>query len=240
MRDLNLSGGEHVLELGCGVGAVFGIILETFPDLRVAGIDLQSTQIEYAHHYLNTLGFDNIDLCVGDATQLPWADGTFDHVYTIWLLEHVSNPKAILKEAYRVLKPGGKITLTETDYKTLLIWPESPDYQYLQYSFCELFLHADGNPYMGRVLGALLTSVGFREVTNQPWGFHHFASAESQELDEFLEYVYSCLEPTLRQMTEKLGKDYQRLKAGLEFFRGLSKQPESAATITVYRASGTR
>ncbi|EGJ34425.1 hypothetical protein LYNGBM3L_16380 [Moorena producens 3L] len=41
-------------------------------------------------------------------------------------------------------------------------------------------------------------------------------------------------------MTEKLGKDYQRLKAGLEFFRGLSKQPESAATITVYRASGTR
>ncbi|WP_353837824.1 MULTISPECIES: class I SAM-dependent methyltransferase [Moorena] len=70
MRDLNLSGGEHVLELGCGVGAVFGIILETFPDLRVAGIDLQSTQIEYAHHYLNTLGFDNIDLCVGDLGAL--------------------------------------------------------------------------------------------------------------------------------------------------------------------------
>ncbi|EGJ34424.1 hypothetical protein LYNGBM3L_16370 [Moorena producens 3L] len=44
--------------------------METFPDLRVAGIDLQSTQIEYAHHYLNTLGFDNIDLCVGDLGAL--------------------------------------------------------------------------------------------------------------------------------------------------------------------------
>ncbi|NEP03199.1 MAG: class I SAM-dependent methyltransferase [Symploca sp. SIO2E9] len=240
LRDFKLSPSEYLLEIGCGVGAVLGIILESFPDLRVAGIDLESTQIECAHQYLHTLGFDNIDLRVGDASQLPWSDASFDHVYAIWFLEHVSNPNAILEEAYRVLKPGGRITITETDYKTHLIWPDSPDYQYLLQSYCEMFLYADGNPCIGRILGPLLTSVGFREVTNIPWGFYHFGSTESQDLQKWVEYIYSCIEPTLMEMTRKLGKDFQRLEAGLEFFRNLANQPECAAALTIYRASGKR
>lgn len=240
LRDLNLFPDEHLLEIGCGVGAVLGIILQAFPNLRGAGIDINPTQIEYAHQHLNTLGFDNVELCIGDAAQLPWADATFDHVYAIWLLEHVSNPKAVLKEAYRVLKPGGKITLTEADYKSLFIWPESPDYQYFLDSLCELFLHSNRNPYIGRVLGLLLTSVGFQDVTNQPLGFYHCSSSENQDLHEWLEYTYSFMEPTITQITQNLGKDAQRLKAGVEFLRSLSTQPESAATVTIYRASGRR
>ncbi|NEO67959.1 methyltransferase domain-containing protein [Moorena sp. SIO3H5] len=241
LRDLNLFPTENLLEIGCGTGAVLGIILDSFPDLRVAGIDLESTQIECAQHYLHTLGFENnIDLRVGDAIQLPWPDASFDHVYAIWFLEHVSNPKAILEEAYRVLKPGGRITVTETDYETHLIWPDSPDYQYLLQSYREMFLYADGNPCIGRILGPLLTSVGFREVTNIPWAFYNFGNTEDQDLEKLVEYMHSCIQPTLMEMTRKLGKDSQRLEAGLEFFRNLTNQPECAVALTIYRASGKR
>ncbi|MDJ1181782.1 class I SAM-dependent methyltransferase [Roseofilum casamattae] len=241
LRDLNLSSGESFLEIGCGIGAVLGIILENFPDLKVAGIDIESAQIEYARQHLHRLGFDNkIDLRVGNASQLPWPDSSFDCVYTIWFLEHVANPQVILEEAYRVLKPGGRIILNETDYKTQLIWPDSPDYQYLLESYHEMFLAADGNPYIGRVLGPLLTAVGFREVTNIPWAFYHFGNTEDGDLQTYIDYIASCIESTVAGMVQKLGKDSQRLEAGLEFFRNITNQPDCAAALTVYRASGRR
>jgi ubiquinone/menaquinone biosynthesis C-methylase UbiE len=240
LRDLNVSAGEHLLELGCGVGAVLGVLGKAFPGLNLAGIDLQPAQIEYAQKHLTSLGLSNVDLRVGDASQLPWPDASFDHVYTTWFLEHVSDPQAILREAYRVLKPGGTITLNETDYTTILIWPDSSDFQYLQDSFSELFHHASVNPNVGRALGPLLLSAGFREVTNKSWGFYHFHSPGSEELRDYVEYICSCMEPLMINMTQKLKRDPERLQYGLKFFRSLLDRPEGAAAQVIYRGSAKR
>jgi ubiquinone/menaquinone biosynthesis C-methylase UbiE len=240
LRDLNISADQHLLELGCGVGAVLGVLGQAFPGLNLAGIDLHPAQIKYAEKYLSSLGLSNVDLHVGDAVQLPWPDASFDHIYTTWFLEHVSDPEAVLREAYRVLKPGGTIILNETDYSTILIWPDSSDFQYLQDSFCELFRHAGVNPNVGRALGSLLLSTGFREVTIKPWGFYHFHNPESEELSNYIEYICSCMEPLLIDMMQKLGRDLTRLQYGLKFFQSLLDRPEGAVAQIIYRGSAKR
>ena len=161
LKDLDYQVGTSLLEIGCGAGAVLGILGQAFPGLKFAGIDLEEKQIEYATNHLKTLNFGNADLQVGDAISLPWRDNQFNHIYAIWFMEHLNNPQQVLAEAKRVLQPGGTITLTETDYRTILISPESSDYRYLIDALCELLILAQGNPYIGQSLGTLLSQTEF-------------------------------------------------------------------------------
>lgn len=237
VKDLNYQAGENLLEIGCGAGAVLNILGQTFPGLKLAGIDLSDKQIEYAINHLSNFNLNNGDLKVGDATVLPWQDNQFDHIYAIWFLEHLSNPLAVLEEAKRVLKPGGTITITETDYRTLLITPESSDYRYLIDSVCELLLQTKGNPYVGQSLATLLTQAGFSRVENQQFHIHHVHSLDSHKLRGFVEYVYSWLAPTVEQAVACLNKNHEKLQSGLNWFRRISDLHDGAVSVTIYRAS---
>ena len=239
LKDINYQTGESLLEIGCGAGAVLGILGQTFPGLKLAGIDLEDKQIEYAQNHLNNLNLNYVDLRLGDANTLPWQDNQFDHIYAIWFIEHLSDPQRVLSEAKRVLKPGGTITVTETDYRTILVSPESFDYRYLVDSLCELLLQAKGNPYIGQSLGTLLSHSGFNQVNNQPVSFHYAYSLNSQELKGFIDYVDSWLAPTVEQAIAKLDKDRQKLDAGLDWFRSIPHRDNGAVSATIYRASGT-
>ena len=185
LRDINYAPGESLLEIGCGAGAVLGILGKAFLGLKLAGIDLQVKQINFARQHLHQLGLTEVDLRVGDASKLPWKDNSFDHLYAIWFLEHLHHPRPVLQEARRVLKAGGTITLTETDYRSILVYPHSEAYSYLQTALAELLLQAGGNPYQGQVLGNLLFDVGFKQVQNIPLAFHYSVSQDRQELQNF-------------------------------------------------------
>ncbi|MEM7761775.1 MAG: methyltransferase domain-containing protein [Cyanobacteria bacterium P01_A01_bin.40] len=237
LKDLNYQAGESLLEIGCGVGAVLGILGQAYPDLKLAGIDLEEKQIKYATNYLNNLNLDPVDLRVGDAANLPWSDHQFDCIYAMWFLEHVPSPFAVLQQAKRVLKPDGTITITETDYRTILITPESSDYRYLIDSLCELLLQASGNPYIGQSLGTLLNQTGFNQIDVQPFPVHYTHSLNCQQLRDFVDYVDSWLAPTVEQAVAKLGKDLIRLQAGLNWFRSISDRSDGAISATIYRAS---
>lgn len=238
LRELNFKPGERLLEIGCGAGAVLGIIGEAFPGLKLTGIDREPTQIAYATNHLAKLGLQ-AELKVADASNLPFADGSFDHIYAMWFLEHLSDPVGILKEALRVLCPGGTITLTETDYRGIIITPDSQDYRYLQYSLAELLTQAQGNPFMGPSLGIMLKRAGFQQVNNQAWVYHYFGR-DSKELRDFIEYVDGWLAPTLPQIIEKLGKDRHRLEAGLKDFCNIPNHPFGASTLVLYRGTAVK
>ncbi|MDJ0743696.1 MAG: methyltransferase domain-containing protein [Xenococcaceae cyanobacterium MO_167.B27] len=239
VRDINYNSGESLLEIGCGAGAVLGILGTAFPGLKFSGIDLEAKQINFASQHLKQLGLD-ADLKIGNASNLPWQDNSFDHVYAIWFLEHLSNPLKVLQEAIRVLKPGGTITLTETDYRTIVISPDSENYLNLNYSLCELLIQSGGNPYMGQSLGNLLTQSGFKTVVNNALTFHYFSRQDPKKVTGFIDYVSSWLAPTIPQIVEKFNKDSESLSAGLNDFHNVKNNPDGAVTAVIYRATGIK
>ena len=109
----NLKKGMKMLEAGCGRGE----FLKGFQNLGldVIGIDIS----EEASNFNNSF---EVKICDIESEELPFDENTFDVIYSKSFIEHLYYPESYLKEAYRILKPGGLlITLVpdwEANYKT--------------------------------------------------------------------------------------------------------------------------
>lgn len=96
--------GKRCLEVGCGRGSLSAYFADAGYDCTL--LDLSASVIEVARNIFarNAL---KADFVVGDANQLPFADGSFDVLYSIGLLEHMEDPGRSIREQIRVLSPGG-------------------------------------------------------------------------------------------------------------------------------------
>jgi len=90
-----------ILEIGCGPGALAGALHRWYPKAEITGLDRDSAFITFAKE--NEPGITFLE---GDATALPFEDGTFDVTISNTVSEHVETT-AFFGEQLRVLKPGG-------------------------------------------------------------------------------------------------------------------------------------
>lgn len=159
-KDLPLPARGRLLELGCGVGAELDLLAQLGPGLDLTGIDLSPSHLGAAQRHLG----DGVALVRGDAGRLPFGDGTFDRVLTVWLLEHVRHPEAVLREALRVLKPAGRLICTEVDNASFRFSPELPAIRRWWDLFCRQQQAAGGDPYIGRRLPGLAGELGCGDI----------------------------------------------------------------------------
>lgn len=163
--DLHLPEGARVLEIGCGVGAQIALLLERFPGIHVTGVDLAAAQLERARTWLRPfLEQGRADLARASAYGLPFPDACFDVVLTFWVLEHLPDPAAALREMRRVLKPGGRAICTEVFNSGLYAWPPQPAMERYWRAFNALQRELGGDPDVGLALGGLLADAGFHGV----------------------------------------------------------------------------
>jgi SAM-dependent methyltransferase len=109
LDEASLSLGNHVLDFGCGVGRLSFALAEHVPE--VTGIDIASSMIEQANR-LNPYS-DRVHFLSYDGQALPFADGTFDSVISLIVVQHMppAAQLAALIELQRVVRPGGVLAL---------------------------------------------------------------------------------------------------------------------------------
>lgn len=96
--------GKRVLEIGVGLGADHQRFAEA--GALLTGVDLTARAVEHTRQRLGALGLTS-DLRVADAENLPFADGTFDLVYSWGVLHHSPDTAKAVSEVLRVLRAGG-------------------------------------------------------------------------------------------------------------------------------------
>lgn len=100
----DLKGGANILDVGCGSGFSIEKILSD--NFNVYGIDTTDEVVAYARKMRPKYNFQ-----VGYAEKLPFENSFFDAIFYLDVIEHLKDPLLSLKEAYRVLKPGGVIII---------------------------------------------------------------------------------------------------------------------------------
>lgn len=125
LRLLALTPGCRLLEIGCGTGEnTRALARQVGADGRVVGVDLSETMVETARH--RSLGSTlPTEFHVADAESLEWADQSFDAACADRVLQHVDDPGQAIREMARVVRPGGRIVVSEPDWGTLVV--DHPD-----------------------------------------------------------------------------------------------------------------
>ena len=227
--------GTRLLEVGCGAGAVLAVLGQEFPGVRLTGVDIEPKQIAFARSHLERAGVE-ATLVEGDASALPFADESFDHVWMMWFLEHLADPVAALREARRVLVPGGRLTAIEVDYSTVRAEPATtPALDALTHAMVR-GMAASGWSDAGTRLPGWLAEAGFREVDEGERPFFWRGEEAVAEAD----YAADVLESALDALARLPGVSEAELRQGVDDLRTLPRQPGAGLGWVVHKSTALR
>ena len=124
VRRTGLNPGGVALDLCCGTGMITAELADRVgPKGSVTGMDLSGEMLAVARQRLMKRGYlERVHLLQGDVAKLPFAEGQFECVTIGYGLRNVHDPKRVLQEIYRVLKPGGVLVAIESAQPALPVF----------------------------------------------------------------------------------------------------------------------
>ncbi|HEY4019114.1 MAG TPA: methyltransferase domain-containing protein [Pseudonocardiaceae bacterium] len=157
-----LAPGQRVLDLGCGPGTITeGLADAIAPDGVLLGVDREHTQLQLARSAVPA------HFAAARADALPIATHTLDVAFAHAVFEHLPDPGFALTELRRVLRPGGLLALSSSDWSGALLDPHTADVDRALAGHYRLRREAGGDPFIGGRLADLVRANGFASVRAQ-------------------------------------------------------------------------
>ena len=202
----HLEAGQIVLDLGSGGGIdVLLSARRVGPTGKAYGLDMTDEMLELARSNQRKAGIENVEFLRGEIENIPLPDRSVDVIISNCVINLSSNKQRVLQEAYRVLKPGGQLAISDIVTRTSL----------------PLEIRQSLELWVGCVAGALpqdeyrqaLETVGFQHIDIEPTRFY-----TAQDAQGLMKQTGTAIDPQLLQAIDG------QLFAG--FIRARKPQPE--------------
>jgi arsenite methyltransferase len=153
--------GERVLDVGAGPGLLVADMAAIVgPGGHVTGLEISDSMLAVARRRCASLPTaDRITLVKGDATALPFPDASFDAATSTQVYEYVPDIDRALAELHRVLRPGGRALILDTDWASI-VWNTTDQARMDRVLAAWVDRFAD--PHLPRSLSRRLRDAGFR------------------------------------------------------------------------------
>ncbi|MDP4104411.1 MAG: demethylmenaquinone methyltransferase [Bacillota bacterium] len=184
MKKMNVQPGSKALDVCCGTADWTIALAEAVgPSGEVTGLDFSKNMLKVGREKVDSLKLNQVTLIHGNAMDLPFPDNSFDYVTIGFGLRNVPDYLQVLKEMYRVLKPGGIAVCLETSQPTLLGYKQLYYFyfRFIMPLFGKLFaksyqeyswLQESARTFPGmKELANLFEKAGFNDVYYKPYDF---------------------------------------------------------------------
>lgn len=161
MEQLALKVGATILDVGCGTGQdALDLAQAVGPHGRVIGIDSSETMLQQARARATQAQLP-VEYVLADATQLPFADASFDGCQASRVLGHLSEPKLAVAEMVRVVRPGARVVVADGDMDLIAIdIPNRALARKVIHAACDQMVQG----WMGRQMPRLFQQAGLRNI----------------------------------------------------------------------------
>ena len=163
---LDLAPGDRVLDVGCGAGDDARALAELVgPTGRVTGVDVSEAMVDQAR--ARSVGRAlPVEFRVGDICHLGLPDAAFDAARADRVFHHLDDPGRALDELVRVVRPGGRVVVSDPDFDTYVV--DHPDQELTRRFLTVLAAGVARNAGVGRHLYALVVDRGLVDITVAP------------------------------------------------------------------------
>jgi SAM-dependent methyltransferase len=239
LREIAVQRGERIVDFGSGLGQLSRAMARA-AGLRLLGIERSAEQLAECARQAALDGEEHLlELRQGDATEPPlrgeeW--GHFDLGHARFVLEHVRDPLAVVRQMARAVRSGGRVVLQDDDHDTLRLWPEPPGFELLWRSYIRTYDRIGCDPYVGRRLVSLLHEAGLRprRCTYLFFG----ACAGEPSWPGLVDNLIGLFQSAREAMTSLIAP--QELEQGFAALRQWAGRPDAAFWYAISYAEGTK
>jgi SAM-dependent methyltransferase len=230
--------GSRILEPGCGVGAQTVTLARNNPDSRIVAVDLSPESLVEARGRVSSEGLDNVEFHVGDLFRLPFDEGSFDHVFICYVLEHLRDPSAALRTLRTLVKGDGTATVVEGDHGSCHFHPETEAALKVWRCLIAAQAHLGGDSLIGRRLYPLVSAAGYRDVEVTPRMVYVDHSSPGL-VDGFIRKTIIAMVEGVEQQAYRLGLvDESEWREGIGDLYEVADGDDGTFVYTFYRAVG--
>jgi ubiquinone/menaquinone biosynthesis C-methylase UbiE len=164
LKWFGLADGMKVLEAGSGPGFFSEKLLELLPNCSVTAVEIDPVQHQKAVGYLQDKGGDRVNHVQASVADTGLATNTFDFAIARLLFLHLPEPVAAAREIFRILKPGGKLVIIDSDADLFFLTNPPLSVEIVMEKFKQVMASRGGNLSVGRNLCRILKEAGFVSV----------------------------------------------------------------------------
>lgn len=231
--------GLTVADVCCGIGDFAVLLFKEFAPARIVALDHSKSSLAYARRVAADFDIQGIEYVYGDASEMLLEDNQFDFVTCRHSLQVFDRPELILKELFRICKPGGRVYITNEKNSHCLGEPRAESIQWTYNEVAALWAHFKMDIELGPKSRRYMLEAGFDDVRMESF----MVTNLDGDPQDFADIIQSWENVYAGQMAVQRGDSpefIERFRQGFQDHIFAAMRPKGYAGWPIWAASGRK